>query len=458
MKISKEKILKRTLIVLIIVLLSIISFVGIYVQDKNRMVNSVKKYELGMDLEGSRKIELSVSDAKTTIKYDEEGKEIPSTDTTTQVATTEEKPNNEESVLNVENYKLTKQILEKRLKTMGVNDYEIRVNETNGNIVVNIPEDDNTEILVAQMQQQGKFEIVDEDTNEVLMTNDDLKSVKAGYGNTSSGATAIFVNIEFNKKGKQKFKDITNTYTEVATTNEETGEETTTEKEIAIKVDGITLLTTHFDEEVTNGILQLSVGTSTSNTTTEELQDSLTNANNLAALLNNGRIPVVYEISQNKYVASEITNTNIKLFISLCTIVAIVGMLYLVVKYKVKGVLTSVALIGYTAILLLVLRYTNVVITISGMVAIVLSIVLEYIAILKILKYNFKIDNIVEAFKRAMNKFIVILIPICIISIVFIYNKWLPVFSFGMIVFWGIVVNLAYNIIFIRTLLIDSKN
>ena len=42
------------------------------------------------------------------------------------------------------------------------------------------------------------------------MTNGDLKAVKAGYGTTSSGATTIFVNIEFNKEGTQKFKDITN--------------------------------------------------------------------------------------------------------------------------------------------------------------------------------------------------------------------------------------------------------
>lgn len=452
-----NKVLKISLIILVIILLSIIAFVGIYVQDKNRMSNVVKNYELGMDLEGFRKIQLDVKTGNQTINYDKDGNKIESTDTTTEVANKEEIPWNEESSLIVENYKNTKKILENRLKTMGVNDYEIRLNESNGMIVLNIPEDENTDLIVAQMQYKGQFEIIDKDTNEVLMTNDDIKSVKAGYGTTSAGTTTIFVNIQFDKEGTTKFKDITNTYKEMKSINEETGEETTTEKEILIKVDGSTLITTHFDEEVSNGLLQLSVGSSASSTTSE-LQDSLTNANNMAALLNNGKIPIVYEIAKNQYVASEITNGNIALFISLNIIVLTIGLIYFIIKYKEKGILASISMIGYIAILLLILRYTNVIITVEGLIAIIVSIILTYIAILKILQYKLKIENEKQAFERAMRNFIMVLIPVVIISVVFTFNSWLPVFSFGMVMFWGIVVNLVYNLIVTRNLLINSKN
>lgn len=453
-----NKVLKTSLIILIIVLLSIISFAGIYVKDKNKMSNIVKEYTLGMDLEGSRRVELDVNTSTETINYDQDGREIDSTDTTTEVATTEEKVVNEGTVLTVENYKLTKKILEKRLKTMGVNDYEIRLNESNGKIILNIPENENTDVIVAQMQYQGKFEIVDNDTNEVLMTNDDLKSVKAGYGTNSSGTTVIFVNIQFNKDGTNKFKDITNTYKEITTTDEETGEETTTEKEIAIKVDDSTLLTTHFDEEVSNGLLQLSVGSSSSSTTAEDLQESLTRANNLAALLDNSKMPIVYEVTQNKYVASEITSDNIGLFVVLSIIVITIGMIYLIVKYKEKGILASISLVGYIAILLIILRYTNVIITLDGIVAIVLSTILNYMLIEKILRYNLKIENPSEAYTKAMTKFVLTLVPVCIIAVVFTFNSWLPIFSFGMVMFWGIVVNLLYNLTITRALLINSKN
>lgn len=468
-----NKILKRTLIILVIILLSIISFAGIYVKDKNQISNLVKDYKIGMDLEGTRRVELDVSDSTETINYDAEGNVIDSSDTETEVAKKEEKAVNDESVLTLENYNNVKKIIENRLKIMGVTDYEIKLNEENGMIILNLPENENTDVIVAQMQYQGKFEIIDKDTNEVLMTNDDLKSVKAGYGTSSSGYTTIFVNFQFDKEGTQKFKDITNTYIETTVTEEnseetnnqeETSEEATNQeestvtKEIVIKVDGSELLTTHFDKEVSNGLLQLSVGSSNSSTTAEDLQNNLTSANNMAALLDSGKMPIVYEVAQNKYVASEIESDNIELFISLSIIVATIGMIYFIIKYKEKGIFSSIALIGYIAVLLLVLRYTNVTITVTGLVAIVLSTVLTYIAMIKILKYNLKVDNKKEAFNRAMIKNTLILVPVLVVSIIFTFNSWLPVFSFGMVMFWGIIINLLYNLVITRNMIIDSKN
>ena len=490
-KMNVNKFLKLSLIILIIIFLSIISFVGIYIQDKNVMSNIVKDYKLGMDLKGSRRIELEVSDKKETIKYDAEGKVIDSSDTKTEAARTEEKPANAEEVLTSENYSLTKKILEGRLKKLGVQDYLIRLDENTGKIVVEIPEDDNTDTIVAQMQYQGKFEIVDADTNEVLMTNDDLKSVKAGYGTNSYGNTTIYLNFQFNKEGTNKFKDITNKYVETTVTSESskenqntTVEETNTEstktestntentntesenqasepktttvkKQVKLEVDDSTLITTYFDSEITNGLLQLSVG-SKSNATSAELKESLINANSIAALLDNGQIPVVYEITQNRYVASEVQSDNIGLFIALSIIAATAGMIYLIIKFKEKGILTSIGLVGYIAILLLVLRYTNVIITIDGLVAIVLSIVLAYMAIIKILKYNEKIEDKKEAFNRAMKKLILIYVPIAVIAVVFTFNTWLPIFSFGMVMFWGLVINVLYNLIFTRLMLIED--
>lgn len=453
MKINKT--LKITLIILAVILLSIISFVGIYVEDKGRMVNVVKDYNLGMDLKGSRRLEINVDTSKEKINYDEEGKVIASTDTTTKVAKTEEKAKNDEGVLTKENYKQTKSIMEKRLKTMGLQSYEIRLNEENGNIVLNIPENDNTDTIVSQIASQGKFEIVDKDTNEVLMTNDDLKAVKAGYGTTSSGTTTVFVNIEFNKEGTEKFRNITNTYVETKSTDKETGKETTKSKEITMKLDGGAIITTHFAEEVTNGVLQLSVGSSSSSSV-EEMQESLTNANNLAALLNNGKMPIVYEIANNQYVASEIESDNIALFGALAILILTIGMIYLIIKYKEKGILSSISLIGYIAALLLVLRYTNIVITIYGLIAIILSIFVTYITIVKVLENNKKMENIERAFEKAILRIMLILVPIAVIAVVFAFNNWLGVFSFGTIIFWGVAISLLYNVIITRTLLLEN--
>lgn len=452
-----NKVLRTSLIVMVIVLLVLVSFIGIYVKDKAMMKNIVKEYQLGMNLGGSRQIELNVNTSTKTIKYDAEGKEIASTDTTTEAATTEEKKINEEDVLTTENYKQVRSILENRLKKMGLAEYEIRQNTEDGKLVINIPENDETDNIVAQLQYQGKFEITDNDTNEVLMTNSDIKSAKAGYGTTSSGTTSIFVSIQFNEEGTEKYKEITKTYVETKTTNE-SGEETTNTKKIALKLDDTTLLTTYFDQEIDNGLLQLTVGSSSSTTTTEELQESLQRANSLAALLDCGKVPVVYEVAQNRYVESEITTQNIQIFICLIIVAVTASMIYLVIKYQKEGILCAISLVGFIATLLLIIRCFNVVMTVEGIIAMIVSVVLFYVTLIEILRKSMKIQETDVAFKQAIKKSIVILIPIYLIALVFTFNSWLTISSFGMVMFWGITLNLIYNFVITRTLLLDARN
>ena len=434
---KKYKGMKITLIILIIILLSIISFIGIYVQDKNQMKNIMPEYLLARDLEGYRRVEMKVDDSAETINYDAEGKEIESTDTETQVAKTEEKKVNADEILTTGNYEKSKQVIEKRLKTMQVNDYIIRQDSENGNIVLELPENSNTDRVVNQLYLQGKFEIVDSDTNEVLMTNDDIKSVESGYGQYSTGAIVVYININFNKEGTQKFKDITNTYvqTTMVKQNEETGEseEETITKKISLNIDDYTIYSDYFDEEISNGTLQLKLGSS-SNNTTEELQEYLLEANSKAALLDSGKMPIVYEVEHDKYIYSDVTLEQLEIAISVMIVVLTIGMLYLIIKYKTKGILGSISLVGYVAILLIALRFFNVEISIGGIVGIALSIAISYFIIARILKQN----EVMEVIK----KYAIILIPALIISIVFTFMN----ISMGIVIFWGIVISLLYNL------------
>ena len=44
-------------------------------------------------------------------------------------------------------------------------------------------------------------------------------------------------------------------------------------------------------------------------------------------------------------------------------------------------------------------------------------------------------------------------IPICIMSIAFSFAKWIPISSFGMILFWGLAIIAIYNISITKILL-----
>ena len=442
---KKFKGLKITVIVLLIILLSMVSFIGIYVQDKNQVKNILPEYILSRDLKGHRRIELKVNDeVKETKKYDADNNLI--TDDTTEVARTEEIKVNSEEILTKENYEASKKVIEKRLEEMQVNNYDIRQNLENGTIILELPEDDNTDRIVGQLSLQGKFEIIDKDTNEVLMTNDDLKSVQSRYGTTSSGTTSIVLNIQFNKEGTEKFKNITNTYVQTTKTveqeeGEEAKEETET-KEISIKIDDTTLLSTYFSEQVTNGLLQLSVGSST-NSTTEELQEYAKEATSMAALLDSGKMPIVYEVEQNKYILSEVTQDVIEKVIVVSIIVLTLAIIYLIIKYKGKGILAGISIIGYVALLLLAIRYANVEVSIAGIIEILFSTLINYMLVVSMLKEE-KINN-------AIKKYSFILIPTVVIAIAFTFAN----IAVGIVLFWGIVIAMLYNISVTNLLLRD---
>ena len=65
----KKNKLKVITITFFIILVTMVAFVGVYVQEKNIMENKVKDYSLAMDLNGTRNIVLKVSE-ETTEEHD----------------------------------------------------------------------------------------------------------------------------------------------------------------------------------------------------------------------------------------------------------------------------------------------------------------------------------------------------------------------------------------------------
>ena len=440
---KQNKKFKLTLIILIIVLVSMISFGGIYVQNKGLIENKMPEYLLAKDLKGYRKIHLTVSDDTEKKLYDEEGNIIAENDTTTEVAREEEQKVNKDEDLTKDNFEASKKVLQNRLDNMGVNDYNIRLDDENGEIILELPENSDTDRIVGNIYLQGKLEIVDNDTNEVLMTNADIKGSKSGYGATATGSNAIFINIEFNKEGTEKFKNITNTYIEtkeMVIGDNAKQEEKTVTKQIKLVLDGETLITTYFDSEVTNGIMQLTLNVPT-DAEAEEIQEYLLEANTLSSILGSGNTKVVYEIEQNKYILSDITAKHISIFVTIAIIITVIGIIYLVIKYKEKGILAGISIVGFVAILLLVLRYTNVEISISGLVTLAFSLILDYVMVL----FMTKKENSMEVIKE----FTLMYIPALIISVVFTLMN----VTMGAVLFWSIVTILLYNLAITKTLL-----
>ena len=320
---------------------------------------------------------------------------------------------------------------------MNVEDYTFRFDESNGRTTLLLPNNVDTDIIAQFFAIKGVFTVVNEN-NEILLNNSHIENAKVGYNTTETG-TAIYLSIQFNKEGSQILKDITNTY--IKTTDEEGNEQT---KKVDFKVDDTAILSTYFEDEIANGIIQFSMGESTSS---EDIENYLKEASNLAMLLNTGALPINYSIENMYYIASNITEDMLYIPAIIVAILILIGLVVLIIKYKLKGTYASISFIGFIALLLLALRCFNVVININGIVALLFAILLNYIFTVYLLS-SYKKEN-----NKILTRGIYILIPAMIMSVILCFAKWLPLNSFGMVIFWGILLIIIYNLTITKKLI-----
>lgn len=434
-----QKKLSVVLIILLIILISIISFIGIFYQDKNEMVNIIPAYSLGTDLSGYRKILL-------TVDTDDES--------------------NTEDILNYDNFVKSANVIKLRLKSMKVEDFTVRCDESTGQIEITIPENMQTDYILSDITQKGNFEIRNTANNEVLMNNSDIRKVdvETVASPYNASTTSIYMDIKFNNDGTRKFRDITRDYqnevsnevtnetTENNSVEDETTDDTESEEvettEVGLYVDGTSMMTTSFTEIIDNGVMSLSLGSSSSDDQTKILTYQ---AESLAAILENEAMPVQYSVTGNVYISSPIEQSTINILIGIGLCIAVVMLIVAIVKYRVKGVIISVCMVGFIALYLLILRYTNVVITLEGIFSIALVFVINYI--LNIMILNRLQKNVEKTFTKALTKFALSMVPMLILSVVCCFSSWMSLFSFGMILFWGLITSIVYNLVITRTFL-----
>ena len=101
---------------------------------------------------------------------------------------------------------------------------------------------------------------------------------------------------------------------------------------------------------------------------------------------------------------------------------------------------------------MILVRYFNLIVSIESIFGIIASLVLNYIFTDMLLK-EIKEENVWKATGKTYTNFFVRIIPICIIAIAFCFVNWIPISSFGTILFWGLVIIAVYNAIITAPLL-----
>lgn len=430
-----DKKLRIAVIILLVILLSLISFVGIYSKKTGGYNNILPEYIKGSNLTGKRITNLEVNEDTETKIYDTNGvevSEIPE-DAEEDDYTIEYEPINKEENLTEQNYKNVKEIIKKRLDYIGVQNYNVKLNLENGNIVVELPENTETDTIVSYLYQSGSFKIIDSDTEEILMDNSHVEKASVVYGTTNEGAQ-VYLDIKFTKEGKEKIREISNTYTKVEDTENET------QRVITIMINEQQLLKTYFGQEITNGELTISVGDATKDET--EIYEITDEAKLYAMMINCGVLPISYVGVSSEYVEGTLTNQEQQFIIYVLIAIVALNILYLVLKYKIKGVYAGIAYIGGIAIFLLAIRYTRTVITLNSLIAALTLIIINgyiNISVLNQIKENASKEELFKNIKRGYLKILDIVIVTLVIAIVFTFTKWQAINSIGMMLFYGIV-------------------
>ena len=406
-----QKVITIITILILIIIICLASFLGIYQKKEYSVKNIVPNYILGMQLDKSRIVNLEV-------------------DTT------------DESVLTQENYDLSAKIIKKRLKDLETQEYNIR-QSNNGNIQIEMAENDSTDEIIYNLQSKGTFELIDSESKEVLLNNDFIKDTDVAYGQTETQNT-VYLQIKFNKEGKQKLEEISKTYIQTTTqsTNEEGEvEETESTKNVTILFDGQEYNETYFGEPITDGILNIQIGTSAD---MDILNQYVLVAEELSVILNSGVLPLTYNVTQYS-TSSIIENKEIEIAIYVVIALLVILLVYSIVKFKLKGLLVFILEIGYIYLILLALRYTNIKLTLEGIIAIFVSSIINYLYLYD----GFK--NIENNFvKETTAKFAIKIIPMYIIAVVFTFNSIANISSLGMTLVWGILTMYLYNLILTR--------
>ena len=174
-------------------------------------------------------------------------------------------------------------------------------------------------------------------------------------------------------------------------------------------------------------------------------------------LINDEDMPLTYTVDYSEVEKGELQGNTIYYIIGIISIIFVCSVIYLIVKYKLDGIIGGLSVFTFISILLLLVRCTKTPISLNSITGIVLLIILDVYLIEKILKKIKENSNYEVANKATLRTYIenieVIIIAI-IVAVVFTFMKEEASFAFGMTIFYGIISMGITNLAFLRTMLL----
>lgn len=232
-------------------------------------------------------------------------------------------------------------IIERRINGLGLTEPVIQ-RQGKDRIIVELPGVKDPENAIAMLGRTALMQFKD-DKGNVVLTGKDLKDARAQVGQ----GNAAVVGLEFTDEGAKKFADLT---------------ARNIGRTIAIELDGKVLTAPTVQEAITGGRAQISG------------QRSVEEAEQLAILLRSGSLPVKIEVMENRTVGPTLGQDSKEKSIKAFLIGIAAIYVFMLIFYRLAGIVADIALLLYVILLLLVMRYLGATLTLPGIAGIILSI------------------------------------------------------------------------------------
>lgn len=319
-------------------------------------------------------------------------------------------------------------IVERRINEMGLTEPIVQ-KEGARRIIVELPGEKNPEKAIETIGKTAVMEFKDE-SGTTRMGGKDLKTAKEQIENGNKNVVAI----EFTDEGAKKFADLT---------------ASNVGHKIAILLDGEVLTAPVVNEPITGGKAVITGS------------KSLEEAKSLAILLRSGALPVKLKVMEVRTIGPSLGQDSKIKSEKAFAIGIILIMIFLIVIYRMSGIVANVALLVYVLILLAILKYLDATLTLPGIAGIILSMGFAVDANILIFE-RFKEEVLIgkslrtsmdAGFKRAFNTILDANVSVMIAAIVLIVMGTGTVKGFAVNLVLGLIVSMFTAILVSRSLL-----
>lgn len=337
------------------------------------------------------------------------------------------KPKDLNRALTSEELEKAKTIIETRMDAQNISDREVAIDTTHGAVLVRFPwKSDETDFdpqkAITELGETALLSFKDPDGNVVLQGSD----VKKSYASTQQDGSFV-VNLELTDSGAKKFSEATGRLVG---------------KPISIYMDEQEISSPTVNDQITDGSAIITG------------QKSMKEAKALASKINAGSLPFAMVASDANIISPTLGRDALNVMVSAGMLAFILVCIFMLLYYRLPGVVACVALTLQVVGQLLALSIPQFTLTLPGIAGVILSIgmgVDANVIVSERIKEELNAGKTLRSaislgFDRAFSSVFDGNVTVIIVSIVLLCLGSGSLISFGYTLLWGVIMNFVAGV------------